>query len=271
MSKNTLLIEGHRGFPSLAPENSLEGFRKAYQSGINGIEFDIWLTADDVIVVSHGCNRMGLDKVWDPKKEEFTFVFIPKATYPELKQYRGANKTDELCTLEEVFDMLGYQSSMYLNIEIKHDSDKIVEETLRMIKRKRITAKLNFCTFAHRLRPLITRWCNELELASIPFAYNINNYELLRNEAFLKLITTEKDSVSLDISFLLMESSDVVDFISEVKKTGGIVKTYNLMSLTELESETLYLKLVKMSIDTFICNAPDRLLEYNRKYQFNSL
>lgn len=46
-------IMGHRGIPSLAPENTLGGFRKAAQLGISWVELDVSLLADDTPVVCH--------------------------------------------------------------------------------------------------------------------------------------------------------------------------------------------------------------------------
>ena len=44
---------GHRGARGLYPENTLEGFVRAAALGVDGIEIDIAMTADDVVVVTH--------------------------------------------------------------------------------------------------------------------------------------------------------------------------------------------------------------------------
>jgi glycerophosphoryl diester phosphodiesterase len=44
---------GHRGARGLAPENTIDGFRRAVALGVDIIELDVGLTADDVVVVSH--------------------------------------------------------------------------------------------------------------------------------------------------------------------------------------------------------------------------
>jgi len=44
---------GHRGAPSLAPENTLKGFRIAAELGVDWTECDVQLTADGHMVVMH--------------------------------------------------------------------------------------------------------------------------------------------------------------------------------------------------------------------------
>lgn len=43
----------HRGAKANAPENTIESFRLALRLGANGIESDVWLTADKVPVLDH--------------------------------------------------------------------------------------------------------------------------------------------------------------------------------------------------------------------------
>lgn len=44
---------GHRGAPTLAPENTLAGVREAIKVGVDGIEFDVKFTADHKMIVIH--------------------------------------------------------------------------------------------------------------------------------------------------------------------------------------------------------------------------
>lgn len=48
-----LEIQGHRGARGLWPENSLAGFEAALRIGVDVLELDLALTADDIVVVSH--------------------------------------------------------------------------------------------------------------------------------------------------------------------------------------------------------------------------
>ena len=50
------LVIGHRGVVNIAPENSLSGFKKAIEIGVDGIELDVHMTKDKKLVVVHDGN-----------------------------------------------------------------------------------------------------------------------------------------------------------------------------------------------------------------------
>jgi glycerophosphoryl diester phosphodiesterase len=52
-AKKRPLVLGHRGAPWLHQENSLAGLRRALELGADGVEFDVFLTRDDKVVVFH--------------------------------------------------------------------------------------------------------------------------------------------------------------------------------------------------------------------------
>ena len=52
-STGKLVKIGHRGAPSLAHENTLDSFRKAIDTGMDGIELDVQFSADKKLVVYH--------------------------------------------------------------------------------------------------------------------------------------------------------------------------------------------------------------------------
>ena len=51
-SADIIRIVGHRGARGLLPENSMVGFQFALSTGIDLLEFDVLLTADDVPVIT---------------------------------------------------------------------------------------------------------------------------------------------------------------------------------------------------------------------------
>ena len=72
------LIIGHRGAKGIAPENSLSGFKKAVELGIDGIELDVNLTKDGELVVIHDMDLKRLSGLKIP---------IKQLTFKELKEY----------------------------------------------------------------------------------------------------------------------------------------------------------------------------------------
>lgn len=53
MNESNLDIQGHRGCRGLMPENTIEGFLKACELGVNTLEMDVVVSIDGQVVVSH--------------------------------------------------------------------------------------------------------------------------------------------------------------------------------------------------------------------------
>ncbi|WP_424990891.1 glycerophosphodiester phosphodiesterase family protein [Fluviibacterium sp. S390] len=53
MTPSPFSIIGHRGARGVLPENTLEGFAETLDMGVRALEFDVFLTADEVPVVTH--------------------------------------------------------------------------------------------------------------------------------------------------------------------------------------------------------------------------
>lgn len=93
------LILGHRGAPALAPENTLESFRRALKLGADGFEFDVRRSADGRLVVVHDA-RVGAR-------------WVARSTYAEL---RATRRGAAMPVLEEVLREFGHA---WLDIELK--------------------------------------------------------------------------------------------------------------------------------------------------------
>ena len=46
-------LQGHRGYRGLYPENSIQGFKKSLEIGVNTLELDVVISADKKVIVSH--------------------------------------------------------------------------------------------------------------------------------------------------------------------------------------------------------------------------
>ena len=104
----------HRGFSTVAPENSLPAFGSAVALGANEIEFDLWWTKDGEIVSIHDAT---LDRVSDGKGKVFDH------TYEELLKLDFGSKTGKhfaglkILRFEEILAKLSCHTIM--NIHMK--------------------------------------------------------------------------------------------------------------------------------------------------------
>ncbi|MDB5488536.1 MAG: Glycerophosphoryl diester phosphodiesterase [Reyranella sp.] len=107
-----VLIVGHRGARNLWPENSLAGFEKTRDLGVDGVEFDVHLSRDGQMMVIH-----------DPSLERTTEGKGPVAsrTAAELAatKLRDGN-AEGVPTLDAVLDVYA-GTEIELHIEIKTD------------------------------------------------------------------------------------------------------------------------------------------------------
>ena len=53
MSQNSVEFFGHRGCRGLYPENTINGFKKAIDLGVDGIEWDVVVNKDNQLIISH--------------------------------------------------------------------------------------------------------------------------------------------------------------------------------------------------------------------------
>jgi glycerophosphoryl diester phosphodiesterase len=107
-----VLIVGHRGARNLWPENSLDGFRRTRDLGVDGVEFDVHLSRDGEMVVIH-----------DPSLERTTEGHGPVAarTLAELAATPLCDAAGAgIPSLDAVLDIFA-GSAIEMHIEIKTD------------------------------------------------------------------------------------------------------------------------------------------------------
>lgn len=98
---------GHRGAKGYAPENTLVSFQKALDLGVDGIELDVHLSAEGVLVVIHDqslnrtTNGVGL---------------VANLNLSQLRSFLIEERY-EIPTLEEVLDLIDKKA--FVNIELK--------------------------------------------------------------------------------------------------------------------------------------------------------
>lgn len=124
----------HRGFNTIAPENSMPAFGAAVALGAEEIEFDIWSTKDGVLV---SCHDDTLDRVSNGHGK------IYEHTYEELLKYDFGIKHGEkfkglkIPTFEEILQK--FAGRVIMNIHVKiwdvNSDNPMIEEIVGLIRK----------------------------------------------------------------------------------------------------------------------------------------
>jgi glycerophosphoryl diester phosphodiesterase len=104
----------HRGVMAHRPENTISAFKLALETGADGIETDVHMTKDGVLVLIHDET---LERTTDGSGQ------VSLYTYDELKQFNAGVRhevEEHIPTLEELFDLVK-EESVILNLEVKTD------------------------------------------------------------------------------------------------------------------------------------------------------
>ncbi len=136
---------GHRGIPSQAPENTLEGSILAFESGANVIELDIYITIDGKVVVMHdGTTGRTCDK--DLSVEGSTL-----AQLKELYVNKGYESSADFaeCRIPTLEEYLAYFKGKDCNlfIEIKSTKREIIAATKTLIDEYDMYGQCTVITF----------------------------------------------------------------------------------------------------------------------------
>ena len=107
-------ICAHRGARNTFPENTIPAFKEALRLGVHMMEFDVWLSKDNHLIIMH-----------DPSVDRTTNGkgLISNLTYDEIKSLdAGSWKAPEFAgvnvpTFEEVLEIM--PNNIWLNIHIK--------------------------------------------------------------------------------------------------------------------------------------------------------
>ena len=226
-------VVAHRGYWKTegSAQNSLASLVKADSIGAYGSEFDVWLTADDHLVVNH-------DRV-------FKGVDFPKASMGEILSIRLDNG-EKVPTLEEYLVKASRHPDIRLVLEVKTHGNDSVRQTLAcqkivdMVNSFKLQKRVDYIAFSlfackelHRLSP------------STP-VYYLNGD--LSPEEVKKL-----GFAGLDYSYKVFEKHP--EWIEEATKLGLEVNVWTV------DDPEMMKRLIRQNVDYITTNDPERLQE----------
>ena len=270
-------IQGHRGCRGLMPENSIPGFLKALELGVNTLELDLAVTKDSIVVISHEpwlshefCMDASGNRISKAEEESFN---IFQMTYEELQNYDCGSlvhprfksqrkiKTSKPSFSEMIDSVKIYCKEKNIplpkfNIEIKREPtydgkfcppvETFVDLVVKIIKDEKIEHLSNIQSFDFET----LRICRK-KYPDIPLA-------LLKE----KVISIRKDINILGFTPEIYSCNfkDVTrEIVDEVHDFGMKMIPWTVNKKTDIRKMTI------LKVDGIISDYPDRVIEIIKK------
>ncbi|WP_203295795.1 glycerophosphodiester phosphodiesterase [Luteirhabdus pelagi] len=116
---NKPLVCAHRGYSSIAPENTLVSIEKAIQSGADYVEFDVRYTKDGKVVLLHDST---LDRTTNVigKLSEYAYSELKDVSAGYANQFGDTYSKVSIPTLSQALQLC--KDRIYVEIEIKESN-----------------------------------------------------------------------------------------------------------------------------------------------------
>ena len=240
------LVYGHRGASGYYPENTLLSFKKAAEMGADGVELDVQMSKDGVLVVIH-------DEILNRTSNGSGFV--KDHTFEQLRKY-NYNRTHpeagwcDIPTFREVLS-LAEECGLIINAELKTNIINypgIEEKVLKEVEECGMSEKVFYSSFNHRSCLRI----HELK----PEAYVGFLYE----DGFLNVPEYVKDhgGNALHPAFYLLQDRET---LIKAAQLGLEINTWTV-------NEEEYIRACcETNVTGIITNFPDRALNIVKNYR----
>ncbi len=217
---SSVTIHGHRGARAVRPENTIAAFEEALRVGVDVLEFDMVVTRDKKVVISHDLRlnpKICLHGDGRPIEEK---VPVYTLTLRELKQYdcgtlrhpdfprQVAVPKEKIPTLEEVFEFVKKSKwpaakSVEYNIETKIDPDhpdlsvdpeEFVKLVLTVVKKFGLEKKIILQSFDYRTLKAMRQMDPHIRISALVEGYFSNLTKVVQQ--------TKPDYISPDFDLL---------------------------------------------------------------------
>lgn len=218
-------IIGHRGIPSLAPENTMSGYKKAYELGADILETDIYLTKDNEIVIMHD-STLDRTTTGTGKVEDYTLAEL-KDLYAN-DQFPEEYPDERIPSLKEMLDEFK-DKDVDIFIEIKSYNPEIVPVLVDLLKEKNMLDQVSIITFSADQAVLMREALPEISVGYLSSAGNTGKpYEFLRNT----LKTIQPMGTTFNTSYALLNK----EYLNISKQRGLTMWPWTYRSQSSLSN-----------------------------------
>ena len=141
-----MIIFAHRGFSGLYPENTMLAFRKAAEVGCDGIELDVQLTKDGVIVIMHDET---IDRTTNGKGNLRDYTYEELCAFDCCGKFPGMYYFQRIPTLQEYLEWVK-DTRLLTNIELKNSVyyyENLEEKVIDMVRELGMEDRVIFSSF----------------------------------------------------------------------------------------------------------------------------
>ena len=157
-----MLVVGHRGAPSRAPENTLASFQAALDIGVDAIELDVHLTRDGHLVVIHDQN---LARTTNGKGLVHEHTLAELKTLDAGSWFNASFAGERIPTFEEVIALIGRR--VPLQVEIKGATEGVTEATIAMLKAHGLLDSVMMTSFQLNRLPLVRSLTPDVQIGAL--------------------------------------------------------------------------------------------------------
>ncbi|MBE6553194.1 MAG: hypothetical protein E7666_02515 [Ruminococcaceae bacterium] len=124
----------HRGFNTVAPENSMPAFGAAVALGAEEIELDLWATKDGVLV---SCHDSTLDRVSNGSGKIYDHTYAELQALDFGEKHAETFKGLKIPTFEEILQKFAGRVIMNIHVKIwdRNAEDPMMEQIVELIRR----------------------------------------------------------------------------------------------------------------------------------------
>ena len=262
-------IQGHRGCRGLLPENTIGGFVKAISLGVNTLEFDLIISKDKQVVISHDTffryeitSMVNGEDVTESNQRKFNLYTMDYADIKEIdvgmKQHPRFNSQAKVSAIKPLLKELietseRISSKIQFNGEIKSTVNgdginhpqiaEFCDLVVAQIKKAHIENRFTIQSFDTRALEYMHKIYPEIKLS-----YLVETKETLKKH--VSALTFTPTIYSPD--YKLLTKKDV----SEAHAFGMRVIPWTVNTIEEIET------LIQMGVDGIITDYPNLFFEH---------
>ena len=156
-------ICAHRGFNTIAPENSLPAFGAAVALGAEEIEFDIWSTTDRVLV---SCHDGSLERVSDGSGKVYNHTYEELLTLDFGVKHGEKFRGLKIPTFEEILQKFAGRVIMNIHVKIwdANFADDMMEEIVALIRKYDCAKHVYFMTTNDEIIKKMMRYAPDISV-----------------------------------------------------------------------------------------------------------